>query len=323
MVRTSLAGRLLGTFGGTTKGERLMRERWGSFSVADHNATEKLVTDVLTYDRLVFPFPPDDAERGRWGSHGWNPDLLAERFEQLGDRAVKVPWDEYRREQFAKNMQRASAVAADAETTIPDSAAFQMTRRILAQCDPLVLPRGVSKAIVVAAYHSFEDLKTDCILDGEQSDPKLLSILVRNRIAQPRFSRDPEKSLALAIQLSRDTEFQEKRRDLYRWQEDVLAAGVPAGRAMEEIEDLINRYNALVIKANRKVTYRLVFTVVTVGLALTGALLANPIASIPFSLAAASSGLSLARFATLERSPVVTPGETAPAAMFHEVESKM
>jgi hypothetical protein len=191
-----------------------MRERWGSFSVADHKATEKLVTDVLTYDRLVFPFPPDDAERRRWGSRGWNPDLLDKRFEQLGDRAVKVPWDEYRREQFAKNMQRASAVAADAETTVPVSAAFQMTRRILAQRDPLTLPRGVSKAIVVAAYHSFEDLKTDFLLDGERSNLKLLSILVRNRIAQPRFSRDPERSFTVAIQLSQDTDFQEKRRDL-------------------------------------------------------------------------------------------------------------
>jgi hypothetical protein len=92
---------------------------------------------------------------------------------------------------------------------------------------------------------------------------------------------------------------------------------------MEEIEELIDRYNTLVTKANHKVTYRLVFTVVTTGLALTGALLASPIASTPFSLAAASSGLSLARFATLERSPVVTAGETAPAAMFHEVEWKV
>jgi len=272
----------------TTHGDKVMRERWGSFSVADHNATDKLVTDVLTYDRLVFPFPPDGAERGRWRNRGWNPDLLDKRFEQLDDRAVKVPWDEYRREQFATSM-----------------------------------PRGVSKATVVAAYHSFEDLKTDFLLHGERSDPKLLSVLVRNRIAQPKFSRDPEKSLTLAIQLSRDTEFQEKRRNLYRWQEDVITAGVPPGRAMEELEDLIDRYNTLVAGANRKVTYRLVFTVVTAGLALTGALLASPIASIPFSLAAVSSGLSLVRFATLERLPVVTAGETAPAAMFHEVESNV
>jgi hypothetical protein len=195
----------------------VMRERWGSFSVVDHHATDKLITDVLTYDRLVFPFPPDNAERTRWRNQDWNPDLLDKRLEQLGDRAVKVPWDKHHREQFATNMLRVSALAADAETTIQGSTAFQMTRRILAQDEPLVLPRGVSKATVVAAYHSFEDLKADFLLDGQKSDPKLLSILVRNRIAQPAFARDLEKSLALAIQLSRDDEFQEKRRNLYRW----------------------------------------------------------------------------------------------------------
>jgi hypothetical protein len=147
--------------------------------------------------------------------------------------------------------------------------------------------------------------------------------LVRNRIAQPAISDDPDRSLDLAIQLSRDTEFQEKRRNLYRWQEDVLADGVPPARAMEELEELIDRYNSVVAKAGQKVVYRLIFTVITIGLTVTGALLGNPIASVPFSLAAASSGLSLVRFATLERSPIVAAGEAEPAAMFHEVESKV
>jgi len=300
-----------------------MQERWGSFSVADHNATDKLVTDVLTYDRLVFPIPPNDEERSRWRSNQWNPELLDQRLTQFGNIAIKVPWDSIRRDHFAASMERARALAADAETTIPDSAAFHMTRRILAQDDPVTLPKGVSKATVVAAYHSFSDLKTDFLLDSERSDPNLLSVLVRNRIAQPEFSRNPERSLRLAIELSRDQEFQEKRRSLYGWQEDVLTHGAPPGRAMEELEELIDRYNSLVAKAHKKVAYRLIFTVITVGLSMTSALLGNPIVSVPFSLTAASSGFSLVRFATLEKSPVVTAGETEPAAMFHEIESKI
>jgi hypothetical protein len=79
-----------------------MRERWGSFSVADHTATERLVTDVLLYDRLVFPVPPDETERARWRQNGWEPELLDERLTQLRDRAIKVPWDEKNRHQFPK-----------------------------------------------------------------------------------------------------------------------------------------------------------------------------------------------------------------------------
>jgi hypothetical protein len=300
----------------------MMRERWGSFSVADHKATTKLVTDVLTYYRLVFHFPPDDAERERWRCERWDPELLEKRFTQLGNRAIKEPWDQYRKEQFSASMNRARALAADAKTTIPNNAAFRMTRLILAQGNPLRLPRGVSDVTVVPAYHSIEDLRTEFLLDGDRSDRKLLSILVRNRLAQPVFSRKPEESLALAIALSRDRDFQEKRRNLYRWQEDVLVSKMRPSRAMDELEDLIDRYNSVVAKAERKVVYRLIFTVMTIGLALTGPLLASPIASIPFALAGATSGVQLVRFATVDNSAVVLPGESAAAAMFHAVESK-
>jgi hypothetical protein len=69
-----------------------IRERWGSFSVGDHRETEKLVTDVLAFDRLVFPVPPKDekGERERWENEGWPPRLLDDRLRQLGDRAKSL-----------------------------------------------------------------------------------------------------------------------------------------------------------------------------------------------------------------------------------------
>ena len=91
---------------------------------------------------------------------------------------------------------------------------------------------------------------------------------------------------------------------------------------MGELEELIERYNSLVSDAGRGLTYRLVFTVITVGLTLTGALLGNPILTASVALAAASSGISLVRFATLERKPVVVAGEAEAAAMFHEIEAR-
>jgi hypothetical protein len=297
-----------------------MLERWGSFSVADHLAGDKLVTDVLAYDRLVFPFPPDETERERWRTERWDPELLDARLERLGDLAIKVPWDKYRREQFSTSMQRVSALAADAETAIPKSAAYQMTRRILAQDERLVLPHGVAKVVAVAAFHSLDDLKTEFLLDGDRSDPKLLSVLVRNRIAQPIFSDDADRALELAVALSRDREFKAKRRALYEWQESVIWREIAPGRAMEGLEELINQYNDLVKKADQKVTYRLIFTVIAVGLTMAGPLLAGPLAGIPFALAAASSGVQLARFATLDRSAVIQAGEAAPAAMFHQID---
>lgn len=46
------------------------RELWGTFSVADHLRERAFVAEILLYDRLVIPVPPDDEERGRWEDLG-------------------------------------------------------------------------------------------------------------------------------------------------------------------------------------------------------------------------------------------------------------
>jgi len=46
-----------------------MEERWGTFSVKDRNDTDNLIEDVLLFDRLVFPVPPDDAEAVMGSGH--------------------------------------------------------------------------------------------------------------------------------------------------------------------------------------------------------------------------------------------------------------
>ena len=195
-----------------------MEERWGTFSVDDHNHTEKLIEDVLLYDRLVFPVPPDEGEKKRWRSEGWQPDVQEERLADLGDRAIRVPWDRFRRDQFADRMAAVRAISDDSETTIPNSTAFQMTRRILAQDDSLTLPPGVTSVTPVAAYHSVGALRENHLFDQDRTDRETLAVCMRYRLAQPAFARDPQKSLAKAIALSNDDDFQEKRRALYRWE---------------------------------------------------------------------------------------------------------
>ena len=44
----------------------MARERWGSFSVRDHLNTRALATDVLLYDRLIFPVPPKGVTKRHW-----------------------------------------------------------------------------------------------------------------------------------------------------------------------------------------------------------------------------------------------------------------
>jgi hypothetical protein len=143
---------------------------------------------------------------------------------------------------------------------------------------------------------------------------------MRYRLAQPVFASEPETSLARAVALSNDGVFQESRRALYRWEKDLLDEKTPPERAIEELDQLITRYNACIRDASDRVTYNLVFTIAGISIALAGALLATPLATAPLMLVAGGSILQLVRFATLEAKPAIAGGEAKPAAMFHEIE---
>jgi len=71
----------------------MAKQRWGTFSVADHLNVRSLVPDVLLFDRLVFPYPSDKAEWTYWNREGWDPALLDYCFlklEELVGRAARA-----------------------------------------------------------------------------------------------------------------------------------------------------------------------------------------------------------------------------------------
>jgi hypothetical protein len=75
-------------------------ELWGTFSVSDHLRPRAFVADVLLYDRLVIPTPPDsdDEEQDRWREQKWDPErqrqILALMDEDRQNRVIRVPWTE-------------------------------------------------------------------------------------------------------------------------------------------------------------------------------------------------------------------------------------
>jgi hypothetical protein len=70
----------------------MSRERWGTFSVADHLRPRAFVADVLLYDRLVVPYPPTAEERARWSERErqWRPDLLDAKLDLLPEEMVII-----------------------------------------------------------------------------------------------------------------------------------------------------------------------------------------------------------------------------------------
>ncbi len=138
------------------------RERWGSFSVIDHKDPAGLIPEILIYDRLVIPVPPTAADQKRWKCRGWEPDLLFARLKTLGPLAVHANWgygdSQSAIHQWAQKFTDIKSDVADIVQAAKEKLAYQLTRRVLAQQQPIALPTGVDTVDLVAAYQSEADL---------------------------------------------------------------------------------------------------------------------------------------------------------------------
>jgi hypothetical protein len=287
-------------------------ERWGALSVADHVDTAGLVANVLLYDRLVVPVAteqPDRDELGYWIAQGWAPDLQIRRLEQLGDLAIRRPWDVERRAQFRSRMDELRGLSS--ERAYVD--AQGMTRRILAHEHQVEKPPGVHHVQVIPAYNSVEGLRQDFVVEDAKKELATQAFLLSRRLSVPDPS-NVEDALRIAIDLSRDEEFRAKRADLFDWQERVASRGIPAEAVVEELAAMAEAYNGCVARAHSKVKTRFAFTLFGIGLGFaTGGLLG----------AAAGAALALVQFVTLDRQPAVEAGSATPAAMFHDVTERI
>jgi hypothetical protein len=88
-------------------------ELWGTFAVDDHLRRRAFVAEIVLFDRLVIPEPPesDKSQYERWTKAGWQPHQLKETVDRLGDLAIPVPWDQPLRDKWQAEYQ----VLADAE----------------------------------------------------------------------------------------------------------------------------------------------------------------------------------------------------------------
>ncbi|MCB1701097.1 MAG: hypothetical protein H6985_04665 [Pseudomonadales bacterium] len=289
-------------------------ERWGSLSVCDHIDSNTLVANVLLYDRLVFPVfteAEDRDEHEYWRDHGWDPDLQEKRIAQLDDLAVRKPWNKQRRDLFSDRLSELKNLQED----VNELDALHLTRRILAQEQAPVLAPGRPHPEIIAAYNSETGIHHDFSLEQGSSHKALQAYLVARRLAIPDIA-DTEAALGLAIDLSRDDDFRERRRDLFDWQDRTIEQGYTPGQAVEYMTQLTDKYNEAVVQAHKQVYYRFAFLIGGLALGIAGAGLGQPIAG-------ASAILALVQFGTLDKKPVVEAGKARPMAAFHDIDLRM
>lgn len=291
----------------------MAKRRWGTFSVKDHKNVRGLATDVLLYDRLVFPAPPKKEPNARewWEKMNWSPDLLDKRLAQLGKERVKTfDWGYQRHRQFQSKMLKAAAsydlsnMAAEQRGELP----LHMTRVILAE-EMSKLFRKSQDVAVIAAYQTKQAFSKDFMLREMEDRETLLGYCIGCTLRVPR-TRDPEATLDTAIGIARSRRFQRKRRALYTWQDEILAKQQPVKDDLIAFMDLVSDYNTEVKEAVKKTRKRFACLVGTIAIDVASGFVGNP-------LAGANGFLAFAAFTATEDRPMVTSG---PTAMFHHID---
>lgn len=330
-------------------------QRWGTFSVTDHLRRHAFVAEVLLYDRLVVPHPPDEAERARWRTMGWVPGRLDARLELLGDLAIRVPWDAWRRGQFQARYAAARGARDDVQVLAGAMAAAEgqgrqfdlerdamyVTRMVLTDAGSMALPDDL-KAVLrvrqdladvapVAAYPSAAAFKHDYRPTLRPTTPEHLGFLLAHRFLVPRLAGRPERdTLKEAVALARDEEFRALRAAMYAWQATVIERGLTEQQALDEMDTYVRKYNARVQREFKQTVARYVFTAFKIAASKAPALLLAS-QGIPVDTPGVKEGLEAgaeiivaaiqSRVLGAEQSQ--SPHEVTPDAMFRSAAKRL
>jgi len=291
-------------------------ERWGSLSVADHKDVLALVANVLLYDRLVMPMYTecgDRDERAFWETKNWKPDEQLARRKQLGELAIECAWDENRRQSYTDRYRAALQLNAEANGEM-------ITRWLLTQASDYQLPPGVNHADVFVAYNSRlstqEDIPHTIIEADALNEDSRIGLLIVHELGVPSID-NPEVALREAIGLAKESEFRNKRADLYDFQMTCLSRGISAKAVVAELRDRNRELTAYLKKQGVPLRKKTGFMLAQTLVGAIGGAFIHPLAAI-------GGLISIWRFATLDAEPSVQlPNRLAPVAAFHDVEDKL
>ena len=300
--------------------------------MADHHRKRPFVADLILYDKLVIPVPPqkDDTARKEWQRRQWRPGELEDcvgAIKDVNDQLVwDVPWVPDS-DVFESRWKAVKDVACDthnlAETRKidPDRPAYHVTRKILEGvardpknwCD---LGPGVW-VDPMAAYPSQEAFARDVTVEVGQltaraEEGTLAGVFGWQFVVPEDRGLDDLALLGEAAQLASDADFRKKRRDFHEWRRKVIVEGVTDMTAVEAMEALVRDYGEAVRNAGIKTKTLYGFAVVGIGLGIAASLGVGAAGIAAAFLAAGSFGA--ARW--------IPGGEPEPdqraAAMFHD-----
>jgi len=254
-----------------------MAELWGSLSVSDHVRRRALVAEVLLFDRIVMPVPPegDAEEQGRWADNNWNPERQRRMLSILGvggradDLVVTIPWTKSKRDRFSElwkglraqpdsanveHSQLLSSLRFDSSLLRPD--AFMATRILLTrdydsgEAEYVKrLPR-VSVEKVVPAYTSFQNANRELAIRVAERAPAQASaqVIGWELFVPEKSTWTDERALEAAASLSRHDDYRMERESFRDWWRLRMETGTPAADAVRQLVKRADHLNKITRK---------------------------------------------------------------------------
>jgi hypothetical protein len=251
----------------------MARQRWATFSVADHKDLPNLIPDILTFDKLIFPYPRDRNERSNWEKADWRPDLLDSLLKDLGDLALPISWGDPERELY-RSQTAAVENRQNLEIAAPAYSADYMDRwEVAKQATRLTLELIIKYEYgddcwLLPRYGSLAALQAERALDIPKKDQERrrtrLSVLLGHEFALPSSAR-AHTAYTLAIERAKDSTFQRARRALNREQEFSVLQNQSAKDDAQAFTDLVSEFNEQVEKQDKAARRGWVFTLLRGG----------------------------------------------------------
>lgn len=294
----------------------MIRERWGTFSIKDHLRPNAFVADVLLYNKLAIPYPPDKKEEEKWINEQWHPEVLDEKREILrrAQLLVDVPWNDRVKSMYASRFAMADDINEGAKTIDLDP---WMVSRIAIAKDFLPKKTVSGKKIwPMIAYPAMKNYEEDEEQKSQEEKQSELLMVLSNRFLVPEDdSKSGNELLLEAIRLTESTGFANKREELFKWQEEMIEMGITPQEAVDDLEEKLKQYNEVLKKGRWKMVYKYAFLAIEVALGIAGAKFGEPIAT-----SAAVAGIT--KFAMLDSKIDIDAGDCKAAIMIHDFEKK-
>jgi hypothetical protein len=213
---------------------------WGTFSVMDHIKEGAFLAEVIMYDRLVIPVPPDpkNAETEedrqfaqnqwkRWKRHGWAPQRQRKLLNILKPVAIPIEWTRNRHQQWANEYERSRRDATQQVSQI--LAGWKTGEQLLS-----VVPAMAGGIVAVSPYDSLAALKQELgitetstqeeqLRAGRGLPGNLVSTVVGREFLVPEDpDRDEYYLLRKAVKMVQNPEYKQARSDFHNAQQRFI-----------------------------------------------------------------------------------------------------